>query len=105
MEESNRCAGFFADAVLGDGKPFSALTLQSDSPRRRDEAFGPPRRVARRAHRAPGVLYLILLANIQHLFDDGLVIRPAFTAGTPRSSEGRSLTALALNHEALGAPP
>jgi hypothetical protein len=28
MEESNSCGGFFADAVLGDGKHFSALALE-----------------------------------------------------------------------------
>jgi hypothetical protein len=32
LEESNSCVGFFADAVFGDGKPFSALALEEPAP-------------------------------------------------------------------------
>jgi hypothetical protein len=32
LEESNSCVGFFADAVFGDGEPFSALALEEPAP-------------------------------------------------------------------------
>ena len=32
LEESNSCGGFFADPVLGDGEPFSALALEEPAP-------------------------------------------------------------------------
>ena len=46
----------------------------------------------------------ILRSDVQHFFDNGRVIHAAFDAGGFGSGEGNFLTAVALDHGALGTP-
>jgi hypothetical protein len=48
---------------------------------------------------------LILWADLQHFFDEGLVLRATLAAGSLRDCKDELLAALALAHSSFGTPP
>src|SRR5215210_903247 len=67
-------------------------------------SLGAPDRRVVRVHRAPGALDLVLRAEVQHFFEDGLVIRTALDAGGSGGAKSQFLTAVAADHDTLRAP-
>jgi hypothetical protein len=48
---------------------------------------------------------LVLRTDFQHFLGYGRMFRSADTTGSSRGGEGESFTAVAFDHDALGAPP
>src|SRR3954452_17118140 len=51
------------------------------------------------------MIALVLRTDFQHFLGYGRVFRSAEATGSPRGGEGESFTAIAFDHDALGAPP